>query len=196
MDKDFKKLLIIFVIYGVLFIGFFAIKNTSYDITSQISNSEESDIEQIYSSENNSLSPEDNQSIYVHISGQVNYPGLLVLEGEPRLYEAIEKAGGMTDLADIDQINLAQILSDQEKIYIPSIEEEYIPENNNTGQTLVNINTASKEELMTLSGIGEKTAQSIIDYRTENRFNEIEDIMNVPGIGQGKFDQIKEQISK
>ena len=139
------------------------------------------------------VSPVD--KIYIHISGEVYYPGLVELDEGTRLYELVDMAGGLTERADVDKINLAATLCDEERIHIPAIGEE----DNSIGfssSPKVNINTATKEELMSLPGVGEKTATSIIDYRSSNRFNKIEDIMNVPGIGEKKFEDLKPHISK
>ena len=100
------------------------------------------------------------------------------------------------EIADLSRVNLATIVSDEQKIVIPAkIEfEEEAEDNEESG--LVNINTASKEKLMSLNGVGESTAQKIIDYREENGyFNSVEDIMNVSGIGESKFNKIKEYIT-
>ncbi len=146
--------------------------------------------------------------IVIHITGEVNNPGVIELKEESRLIDAVEKAGGLTNLADTNKINLAYILSDGLKINIPSINDEknddYITEeigenvlqedlkNNNK----VNINTATQTELEALSGIGPSTALKIIEYRNENgKFKNIEDIKNIPGIGESKFNVIKDQIS-
>lgn len=138
------------------------------------------------------------------------------MEDGDRVYEAIEKAGGSLEEADLSKINLAYALSDGQKIYIPKKGEiineensttEYISsdfgnnaliEDNNTAESRggkVNINTANQTELETLPGIGPSTAQKIIDYRSKNgKFDTIEDIQNVKGIGDGKFEDIKDNI--
>lgn len=122
--------------------------------------------------------------------------------------DAIEAAGGITTNADIDRINLAYIVQDGQKINIPnvnSVEKEiYIIENIGeniiiedikTSNNLININTANQSELETLTGIGPSTALKIINYREENgKFKTIEDIKKVPGIGESKFDAIKNEI--
>lgn len=152
---------------------------------------------------------EESSPIMVHIIGQVKNPGLVKLEkGKNRITDAIEKAGGITDKADLNKINLAYILEDAQKVYIPSIEDveeenKYvIIENGNNlkgesseGGESVNINTATQTELETLPGIGPSTALKIIDYREENgKFEKIEDIQNVKGIGNSRFEDIKEFI--
>lgn len=135
-------------------------------------------------------------TIKVHILGEVNNPGLIELDVESRVSDAIEKAGGATGSADITKVNLAYILSDGEKIYIPSFNDEYIEENSAMKTDKININSASKEEIQTLNGIGETLANSIVEYRKKNgKFNSIEDLKNVSGIGESKFEKIKDSIS-
>lgn len=136
--------------------------------------------------------------IKVHITGEVNNPGLIELNSESRILDAIEKAGGTTPLADISKVNLAYILSDGEKIYIPSINDvedvDYIINSTNSNSK-VNINIASVDDLKKLNGVGESIAQAIVDYRKENgKYSSIEDIKNVSGIGESKYNKIKDYI--
>ncbi|HLR34118.1 MAG TPA: helix-hairpin-helix domain-containing protein [Tissierellales bacterium] len=141
---------------------------------------------------------ESSNIIMVHISGEVSKPGLVELKNGSRLIDAVNEAGGLKDNADLDKINLAKKLEDEEKIYIPKIGEEDIDDNNNSNSSgnddKININTASKEELMTLPGMGEVLTDRIIQYRENNQFNSIEDIQNVSGIGPKKFEGIEEFI--
>ena len=108
-----------------------------------------------------------------------------------------EEAGGETDEADLTRINLASIVSDEQKIFVPA--KVVLDETNETGAektSIVNINTASKEKLMSLDGVGEGTAEKIIKYREQNGyFNTIEDLMNVSGIGESKFNGLKDDIT-
>lgn len=145
-----------------------------------------------------------NGTIMVHISGQVYKPGLIELENGSRVIDAVNKAGGMKSEADIDRINLAKKVVDEEKIYIPKIGEEVsgidVSTNLCEGSTSedtgkVNINNCTKEDLMSLSGIGEVLATRIIEYRETNEFKSIDDIMNVSGIGAKKFENIKDYIT-
>lgn len=130
------------------------------------------------------------------------------MEEESRIADAIEMAGGITEEADTNKVNLAYKLEDGEKIYIPSIydkEEQAIissdagqgvSETDNINKNKININKASEEELKSLPGIGEATALNIIEYRKNNgKFKSIEDLKNVQGIGNSKFENIKDKIS-
>lgn len=151
----------------------------------------------------------DQEMITVHITGEVNYSGVVILKEGDRVVDAIEAAGGETAEADLNKLNLAYILNDGEKIYIPnknqtSENEEYITSGigegttntNNRATSKININSATAEELTQLPGVGEATANKIISYRQENgKFQNIEDLKNVPGIGNSKFENIKELIS-
>ena len=138
----------------------------------------------------------DEEFIFVHVEGCVKNPGLIKVKYGTRLYELIDEAGGETDDADLSRVNLASIVSDEQKIVIPA--KVVLDESNGAEEDsgIVNINTASKERLMTLSGIGESTAEKIIKFREESGyFNSIEDLMNVPGIGESKFNSIKNNIT-
>ena len=136
--------------------------------------------------------------IYVDIKGQVMNPGVYKVEEASRLFQVIGLAGGVTSDADILAFNLSMKLRDEQVIYIPSINDEYpmitvIIENETNG--IININTASLELLDTLPGIGPSTAQSIIDYREEyGDFTNVDDLMEVPGIGETTLNEIREFI--
>lgn len=137
---------------------------------------------------------EDN--IIIDISGEIKNPGIYKMKGKVRLYEIIDKAGGLKEEANINSINQARYVKDGEKIIIPSsrnsqgMDKESISNENN----LVNINTASKEELLKLPGIGEVTAEKIINYRDNNNFTKIEDLKNVNGIGTATYNKLKDLI--
>lgn len=146
--------------------------------------------------------------IAVYITGEVKNPGVYYLdEQSARLYNLLDVCGGILEDADIEKLNLAKKLVDSEKIIITkklekqNIEEieEKIDESEGTyyideDDEKININNASKEELMSLNGIGESTANKIIEYRKKNSFVDIEDIMNVDGIGKSKYENIKNHI--
>lgn len=150
----------------------------------------------------NSNNSDNSNNIGVYVTGEIVNPGVYYLNKGARLYQLIDIAGGLSDTADINKLNLAQSLKDSDKIEIPKKEnkgEEEISNNNERDLDLdnnkVNINVATKEELMELSGIGASTADKIIKYREKNTFTYIEDIMDVPGIGESKFNNIKDSIS-
>lgn len=158
--------------------------------------------------------------IIVHIAGAVKKPGIVKIHEGARLYEVIEQAEGTTEEADLSKVNLAYPISDGQKIYIVK-NGETIPKQEDgsdfiisdyeyngimdssfgfssgeTKEEKVNINEASQTELETLPGIGPSIAQKIIEYRQSNgKFNNIEDIQNVRGIGSGKFEDIKNYIN-
>lgn len=137
---------------------------------------------------------EKTQEICVYVVGEVNEPGIFNIEDGTRIYEVIEMAGGATEDADVSRINLSKILDDEEKISVPK--KVIKDENSHEGESKnVNINSASVEKLSTLNGIGKSTAERIVRYREENGyFNTIEDLMNVSGIGEIKFNSIKDNI--
>lgn len=138
----------------------------------------------------------DASSVYVSLQGCVNEPGVYIVPKGSRVYEVINLAGGTTDLADMSAINLVDIIQDGMKLYVPKLSTEN-EENSYNDQysQMVNINTASLNELCTLSGIGETRAKAIIAYREKHgSFNKIEDIKNVSGIKEGTFEKIKDNI--
>ena len=149
------------------------------------------------------------ETLYVHVCGAVNAPGVYELRTDARIYEALEAAGGMTEDAAADWINQAEALSDGERIYVPTQEEaeesaqsvsgQWADPNGNAGGSVsdkININTAAKEELMTLSGIGASKAESILKYRQEHgNFQSIEDLKKIEGIKDGVFNKIKDDIT-
>ncbi|MFR5601505.1 MAG: helix-hairpin-helix domain-containing protein [Lachnospiraceae bacterium] len=148
---------------------------------------------------------------YVHVCGEVNQPGVYQLEAGSRIFQAIEAAGGFTGQAAEAYVNQAQEIADGMRIAIPSIEEaagqtlaaiEGLGEHSGSAGTgsetsvKVNINTADKEQLMTLRGIGEARAEDIIRYREEQGgFETIEEIMNISGIKDAAFQKIKDDIT-
>ena len=143
------------------------------------------------------------QNIFVYICGEVKNPGVYELPSGSRIYQLVEKAGGMKKKADAGAVNLAEALMDGQMIRIPGQSEpgqqtvSAASESTGSGTDgKININTASREQLMTLAGIGETTADQIIAYRTDNgAFQKIEDIMQVAGIKEGLFEKIKECIT-
>lgn len=155
---------------------------------------------------------EEDEMIAIHITGSVKIPGVVRVKEGSRIEDVIEAAGGLTEDADITNVNLAYTVSDGIKIRIPSVDDDleedddYIVEDSGNGvvisdgstsssSSLVNINTATQTELETLSGIGPSLASKIIEYReTYGNFESIEDIKNVSGIGDSKYESIKDYI--
>ena len=164
----------------------------------------------------------DSQSFVVYVAGYVNNPGVYELSAGSRVIDAIDAAGGYSKEAYDNYLNLASLIADGQMIYVPSEEEIESGSfergvasgadgsgaggvtggngggnggNSSDSGTLVNINQASKEELMTLPGIGESKADKIIAYREANgRFNSPEGIMEISGIKDGLYNKIKDKI--
>lgn len=156
-----------------------------------------SEEEETFLEEETDIQPE--ESIYVHVCGEVNSPGVYELPTGSRVYAAIEAAGGITEKAAAS-LNQAEKLSDGQQIYVPSGEEAesrawYGQGADEADDGKVNLNTAAKEELMTLSGIGEVKAEAIIRYREENGgFSSIEELKEIEGIKDGVFNKVKDKI--
>ena len=228
LDKDYIIIGIIIIsviIFMVLNIGKvkeFEEKETTGNIEKNITVSEEN--RENKENEGNEEDKKENISsatgIYVHIDGYVNNPGVYQIKENERINVLIEKAGGLKNGYSIKNINLAAKLSDGDKVYIPSIEEEKTlgNQNNNisvntvgkhtnngnnsnnnvsiTKNNKININTANVSELKQITGIGESTANKIIDYRQNvGKFKKIEDIKEVKGIGESKFESLKNKIT-
>ena len=136
--------------------------------------------------------------ICVYVCGEVENPGVYELPSQSRIGDAVEAAGGMTEEAQEDWLNLAERLTDGQMIAVPSREEalKILETREQQESGLVNLNTASKEELMTLTGIGASKAEDIVNYREQNgNFSSIEGLMEIPGIKEGVFRKIKDQIT-
>ena len=227
MLKDKKKIIIIIVVILILFIAYLIYENinkpsSEIDFNTLLDGAEneeaqdksENIVENDQSKTNETANIE--ETIVVHITGEVKKEGVIYLKKGARIVDAIKQAGGETKEADLSQVNLAYELQDGQKIYIPNKNEkisQYIIGINgetmndssaSTGSestsynkegTKVNINTANQSELDSLPGIGPALAQRIIDFREENgNFNSIEDIQNVKGIGDSKYEDIKDKI--
>ncbi|MDR3156495.1 MAG: helix-hairpin-helix domain-containing protein [Lactobacillales bacterium] len=149
--------------------------------------------------------------IYVDVKGAVKHPGMYHLSEGKRVDDAIKLAGGTTDLADVSQVNYALLLTDQMIVYVPQIGEEtqkgVLDSGKNNGmardgkicskeEKQVNLNTATLEELKGLTGIGEKKAQKIIDYREEKgKFSKVDDLQNVDGFGVKTIEKLRKNLT-
>ena len=175
---------------------------------------EQAEDENVSAPENNTLGDRrdvensEKSGVYVYICGEVIKPGVYELSGDSRIYEAVDAAGGFTEHAARECVNLASKVSDGMQITIYNREEaasllaDSAPVGENAGKSgtsgsgLVNLNTATKEELMTLKGIGESKAEDIIRYREKSGgFKKIEDIMKISGIKENGFQKIKDSIT-
>lgn len=199
LSKKQKIIVVVLIIFMCLIIGYYFISKTQKN--------DYSELETIAEEKEQEEETIEEDKIVVHITGEVENEGIIELEKGARISDAIEKAGGTTEEANIADVNLAYSLKDGQKIKIPNINEEdeqiikeeagedIIIEGNDKKEEKININTANQTELETLSGIGPSTALKIINYKKEQgKFNNIEEIKNVPGIGESKFENIKEYI--
>ena len=204
LNKKQKIMVVVLIIIMCIVIGYYIISKTEkYDY---------SDIEKISNIIEEDQEVDDNiieNKIVIHITGEVEEEGVIELEKGARISDAIEEAGGTTEEADLSNVNLAYSLSDGQKVKIPNINEKdeeiivveekagdnIIIEGNKSKEEKININKAAQTEIETLPGIGPSTALKIITYRNEHgKFKNIEDIKNVSGIGDSKFENIKEYI--
>lgn len=162
------------------------VEETSYSQTSEGTDT--------YENSQGNTRTQGNPDCYVYICGQVNKPGVYALREDDRVFMAIELAGGLTQDAAVNFINQAEVITDGMKIEIPTVEEADLLEKGKSQKEagLVNINLASKEELMTLPGIGEGRATAIIKYRDScGGFKTPEDLLKVDGIKQGIYEKMK-----
>lgn len=139
------------------------------------------------------------KKIAVYVSGQVKNISVVELEdnGNLRLVDAVNLAGGLTEFADIEAVNLAEPITDGQHVHIPTKEIFLLPQSVHAASNeLININTADADKLATLKGIGPALAQRIIDYRNQNGgFKSVDEIMNVSGIGEKKFAAFKDKVT-
>lgn len=200
LKKIEKEKIIILIIVGILAI-IYVIKIIDNNYQKQDNQKIETEIiEQKENTEENQIE----EKIIVYITGEVQKEGVIELKYGSRIADAIEKAGGLTENANIKNVNLAYELEDGQKIYIPNKNEEQttivdnsgiITDENDEQNQTININKADSDELQNLNGIGKSLAGTIIKYREENgKFKKIEELMNVPGIGESKFNNIKDKI--
>jgi len=200
LNKKQKTIIIVMTGCMLLFIGLYIIKKANDSQYIELETQENKVIQ------TNEEIIEEEQEIIIHVTGAVKNQGIIESKKGARISDVINLAGGTTEEADLTKINLAYEVEDGQKIYVPSINDEVETETvtqeagenvleDNKKRNKVNINTASQTELETLNGVGPSTALKIINYREENgSFKKIEDVKNVPGIGETKFEDLKESI--
>ena len=215
--KDNKVIIVIICIIIIIFlcVFFYTRSNLENEYT------ELDNYNMLQNETNIKQEQEDISKIFIHVTGAVNNEGVVEIKEGSRIADAVDAANGFTEDADISQINLAYQLEDGQKIYIPSINDEKIngeekvlkkeyitdeagddiiieDETSNIKSKedeKININTAEQSELEEIPGVGKATAQKIIEYRkTNGKFKSIDDIKNVSGIGDSKFENMKEKI--
>lgn len=210
-QKIIFGIIIVFMVAIIVYYIYSTLANIEYD-SENIEDNSFSDTNEL---ETQNISMDENvtetDEILVHVSGCVKEEKIVSLPDGSRINDAIEAAGGLTKDADLSNVNLAYILEDGEKIYIPKKGEELseisssLIVNNSSNSsnnsslsksTKVNINKATQAELETIPGIGPSTALKIVTYRNENgKFKSIEDIKNVSGIGDAKYEKMKDYIT-
>ena len=212
LNKKQKIILSILASIIIISIGYYVYsKDEKYEeleIDENIQISNENNNTNINNEQLENQEEENKETIVVHVSGAVNKEGIVELEENSRIADAIEKSGGLKDDANMNEVNLAYKLEDGMKIYIPSNKDQEVQEKSNISSVIesnatnkkanskVNINTAPQEELDSLPGIGPSTALKIINYRKEHgKFSKIEELKNVSGIGDSKFNQLKDLIT-
>ena len=210
MKKDKKIIyLVILIMLVIIYVLYKNFTKDNYELTDL-----ENDVVSSNEENTGNIEEKTNNKIVVHIAGCIQKEGIYEMPENSRINDCIQLAGGLTEEADITNINLAEVIEDGIKIYIPQkgenstqigdndIQKSKNDLNMNAGTNLklnekniVNINTASQTELETLPGIGPSIALKIVDYRYQNgKFKSIEDIKKVSGIGDSKFYKIKDLI--
>ncbi len=209
LSKREKILVGIIALLVVIVCGTFYMNKVDYGETI-VTSSNEKDVKEevdVLNEENKTVGPPD---MAVYIIGAVKNPGVYKISTGIRLSELIVLAGGALSDADLNRLNLAKKLTDEDKVYIPKIGEKIedmqmsstdnlditTTSNSQSVSSKININTATASQLDTLPGIGPTYAQNIIDYRNANgKFKSIEGIKEVAGIGAKRFDAIKDMIT-
>ncbi|MBE5940148.1 MAG: competence protein ComEA [Lachnospiraceae bacterium] len=190
-NKDGKKGIIFLIVLVMSVVGIISFLLCYEDEETYV----ETSATDVGSREN--VATETTKLLAVHIVGSVSKPGVYYVENGAIVNDVVKLAGGLTKDADVSVTNLASAVTQGMMIRIYSVEEvkkgEVITE---TSKGLININTAGKETLMELPGIGEAKAEAIISYREQNgAFKDIKDIMNIPGIKEALYNKIKDHIT-
>ena len=220
------KILIGLSLIGLIIAGFFMINGQSSrqsnvaELAQETVTSSEAESEEISTgtkknsqkekAEPQTSSSEESEFLTVDVKGAVKNPGIYQLKKTSRINDAIQKAGGLTTDADSKSINLAQKLTDEAVIYVATMGENVTNAASNNGQTLttdtdgtaaqkgnkVNLNKANLSDLQSISGIGQKRAQDILDYREANgKFNSVDDLKNISGVGAKTLEKLKEYVT-
>lgn len=153
--------------------------------------------EEVLPDETEEMGSASGQNVFVYICGEVVSPGVYEMAADSRIWDVLLEAGGFTEDASLVSVNLAERVEDGMQITIPSLleEEERKKEAEREAAGLVNLNTASKEELCTIPGIGESRAEAILEYRrARGGFSDVEEIMQVDGIKEGLYTKIRDKI--
>ncbi|MGE5629098.1 MAG: helix-hairpin-helix domain-containing protein [Solirubrobacterales bacterium] len=187
--KNKKKLIgsiVILVIFtGFLTIGYFISKPGKVPESTDIFK----DSTEVLNSESGKIS--------IYVNGEVKNPGVYKLDSGSRVLDAVNASGGFTENADNTRLNLAKKLKDEDQVFVNSKKQPGLQSQSSgsSSETLIDINSASKEELMKLPGIGEVTAQKIIEYRDKNGgFKTVEDLKKVGRIGDKTLEKFKDKI--
>lgn len=147
-----------------------------------------------------STATNNHRGVTVDVKGAVKQPGVYTLKHGARIQEALKQAGGPLPTADMRQVNLAKQVTDQQMVYIPAQGEVQttagLANANESSQAIVNLNTATKEQLLTLTGIGDKKADQILAYRQQHgEFKQVEDLKNVDGFGDKTVAKLKDSLA-
>lgn len=183
-----KKIIIgVLIVIIVLTVAMIKPKDETCEVFESIGDESNNQIEEVKEIEKT-------EEIVVYLYGKIKNEGVYTVKKDTRVYEVVEKAGGLEENALLGYVNLARKLEDGESIYFPNLEEKELLQNDEKNQ-LVNINSASKEELTKIPGVGESKANAIIKYRTKKgKFKKIEDIMKISGIKKAAFEAMEDYI--
>ena len=208
--KQYKLALVIALI-GVVIAGFMMLQreqkqeNNIQQLMEQTSYSSSSKTEKSEQRSESDQGDKSEEMVTVDVKGAVKKPGVYQLKSSSRVHDALLKAGGMTDEADLKSINQAQKLVDEAVVYVAKVGENVVDVTTNTSAStatsqaksgLVNLNTATEADFQTISGIGQKRAQDIIAYREANgKFKSVDDLKNVTGIGAKTLEKLKEYVT-
>ena len=203
------KIIVICACLGLALGGFFLLKPTSQTSVKETNlQAEVAAVSKDSSSEKEIKKEEKDESaeqdlITVDVKGAVKSPGIYDLPVGSRVHDAVQKAGGLTDEADSKSLNLAQKVSDEALVYVPTKGEEGVSQQAASGTTpstskdkKVNLNKASLEELKQVKGLGGKRAQDIIDHREANgKFKSVDELKKVSGIGAKTIEKLKDYVT-